>query len=474
MPANTSDPSGDDPAKGEFDIETIRARSKTGRNATCPCGSGRKYKKCCLLSDQEILRQRSATTGSAPLVDNASEFDDDDFFGDPISVSGAQEEALSAEDKRVEALWDEMLALDKPSAEQLDQLLTELLSLPAEKTDWSELLCFLQDSNYPDLPAAFRRIDSAIPSSRETGKANLYWTAAEIFTCASAPSMLCEIAAGFGDLDASSYDMDALAHILDNLLAEELDAIALDIAERFLPVVRADDELVPSALPRHCELIFELRVGRSLRSDTPVTPGVSALVDAYLDGIEEYIDRDLAERIALLTARPTSTRQLTHADFDMPPQEPGESPDVHPMLALLVEVVQQQRHILDLNPGSALTGLQRVVKSWQRGKASAKSAKRRNLLGCLESAGDGTASYARQRGLNWNQYVRGPHLSSSARASIAYRAVSRARQDWLRRARRRRTSPPCKGSAEDHDRLGPNHPSIWWCSWRIQHHARGW
>jgi uncharacterized protein YecA (UPF0149 family) len=29
----------------------VRAEPKIGRNDPCPCGSGRKYKKCCLGKD---------------------------------------------------------------------------------------------------------------------------------------------------------------------------------------------------------------------------------------------------------------------------------------------------------------------------------------------------------------------------------------------------------------------------------------
>lgn len=29
---------------------------KIGRNEKCPCGSGKKYKKCCLLKDEAIKR----------------------------------------------------------------------------------------------------------------------------------------------------------------------------------------------------------------------------------------------------------------------------------------------------------------------------------------------------------------------------------------------------------------------------------
>ena len=32
--------------------------TKTSRNAPCPCGSGKKYKKCCLAKD-EAARRRS-------------------------------------------------------------------------------------------------------------------------------------------------------------------------------------------------------------------------------------------------------------------------------------------------------------------------------------------------------------------------------------------------------------------------------
>ncbi|WP_317451590.1 SEC-C metal-binding domain-containing protein [Methylobacter psychrophilus] len=30
------------------DLSKIRPASKVGRNDPCPCGSGKKYKKCCL------------------------------------------------------------------------------------------------------------------------------------------------------------------------------------------------------------------------------------------------------------------------------------------------------------------------------------------------------------------------------------------------------------------------------------------
>ena len=40
---------------------------KIGRNAPCPCGSGKKYKKCCLNNDQQTERMHSYHNGFIQL-----------------------------------------------------------------------------------------------------------------------------------------------------------------------------------------------------------------------------------------------------------------------------------------------------------------------------------------------------------------------------------------------------------------------
>jgi hypothetical protein len=62
---------------GDFTVR--RPIPKIGRNAPCPCGSGKKYKKCCIEKDQQLLRDPSPYEGitmtqfrSTPsLVDDA-------------------------------------------------------------------------------------------------------------------------------------------------------------------------------------------------------------------------------------------------------------------------------------------------------------------------------------------------------------------------------------------------------------------
>jgi hypothetical protein len=74
--------------------------TKIGRNDDCPCGSGKKYKKCCLAKDEAVPRYSPADRASALAKL-------DDFLGD----------ALADED---DAAWDEFYASAPPEWEELD------------------------------------------------------------------------------------------------------------------------------------------------------------------------------------------------------------------------------------------------------------------------------------------------------------------------------------------------------------------
>lgn len=47
--------------------------SKVNRNDPCPCGSGKKYKQCCMNKDQEPRRVRAALAGKLAVEDTSEE-----------------------------------------------------------------------------------------------------------------------------------------------------------------------------------------------------------------------------------------------------------------------------------------------------------------------------------------------------------------------------------------------------------------
>ncbi|MGH7897452.1 MAG: SEC-C metal-binding domain-containing protein [Candidatus Binatia bacterium] len=57
--------------------------AKVGRNQSCPCGSGKKYKRCCLPQDEARasgeLRAAAADSAAAAAVNYAARDDDDDL-----------------------------------------------------------------------------------------------------------------------------------------------------------------------------------------------------------------------------------------------------------------------------------------------------------------------------------------------------------------------------------------------------------
>jgi len=42
----------------EVKVEKVTKRNKIGRNQKCPCGSGKKYKKCCIDKQQQVRNLR--------------------------------------------------------------------------------------------------------------------------------------------------------------------------------------------------------------------------------------------------------------------------------------------------------------------------------------------------------------------------------------------------------------------------------
>ena len=52
----------------------LRKESKVKRNASCPCGSGKKYKKCCLIKrEEQIVQQLEAIKMVEELSKEGSE-----------------------------------------------------------------------------------------------------------------------------------------------------------------------------------------------------------------------------------------------------------------------------------------------------------------------------------------------------------------------------------------------------------------
>jgi hypothetical protein len=71
--------------------------SKPGRNDPCPCGSGKKYKKCCLAKDEQaaLAAYTAATAAAAASAAAAAEEAPEGEGGETAKARGTQGKARS-------------------------------------------------------------------------------------------------------------------------------------------------------------------------------------------------------------------------------------------------------------------------------------------------------------------------------------------------------------------------------------------
>ena len=373
-----------------------RERLKSGRNDPCPCGSGRKYKKCCLRGDEELVRQTSTAQQSEVIgyVDPAAAAAEPTVGEDLDSRDGS---SLQPEVRgRLDALWKEFDAVSRPTAVQMDEFLGELLVLPPETTNWGELLHEFAQRKHPDLHAVFRRIVAAVPHTKQASMAFLYWAAAEEFPGDKLSALVPELVEGFCRLDGHSYDADALLHIEDYLLAGHFDAEALRLAERFLPIEREDGGLMSYAVHDTCSLIFQLRVGIALRSEPHAATSLEAVAQALGQDIEEEIDAEAITHAARVICEPDSTSAWTRAHFALVMGDIRASDQAWQeclrLYDTLIAVARDAWRCESFPPGCAFLGLSRLLESVYSARAEAaekrkKKTQRGNLLDYLNPGG---------------------------------------------------------------------------------------
>ncbi len=405
---------------------------RTGRNDPCPCGSGKKYKKCCLPKD-ELAARNPAGGSSLPAVRRAeldsappeSDDSDDDGYGeafdpdeegedDVIDIepaagaaaatgSGAAKPATDDPDEpgltpeveaAVDAVWEEFNHIEDPTAEQMMVHLERLISLPPEATLWNELFHQFIKLKHDDLPGVFRRIAAGVRPTPGASLGFFYWAAIEAFVKRRQYEFVPEVVAGFRTLDLRTYDADALDHVQLWAMAAGCEAEALALVEQFFTAVRADDGLMPYAASDEGRLLFELRVGGRLREPTARGADPAVLAGELRCGLESEIHADHARRAAEVICGVAPVRVVTRHDFDLPLGEVQEkTPEWVGWLACLEVLMYVAREAWEEErrlPGIGFRGLQSLVDAVYGDLDDRPSKLKRaplNLLDCLQPSG---------------------------------------------------------------------------------------
>jgi hypothetical protein len=375
---------------------------KTGRNDPCPCGSGRKYKKCCLARDEARVHQNAADremngvtrAEAAPSLVEEAEAEFPGAAPEILDDGKVETEQQEEWEVKLDQAWVEFDSLSDPTTEQMNGFLGQLLEQPFDATEWGEVLHRFARGKHADLPGVYRRISAGVRRNQGKGSGFFYWAAMEVFTGQGLDQLLPEVAADYQQIDGQSYDPEALDPVEFYLIAGGFDAQALKLAEHFLPIERANKELMPGVVAGDCGLIFELRVGESLRAG--MFPGTSpqALAESLHRGLEDEIDADSARAAAEIVCGRAPPLGWTRPEFALVAGDISTSEFAwHESLRLhgtLIRVAQEAWQLEKQPPGGALRGLSLLLDSVYQSKGSRpKKSKRKggNLLDLLNPAG---------------------------------------------------------------------------------------
>ena len=377
----------------------------TKRNDACPCGSGKKYKRCCLDRDEARVRQAKIEFVAGPKrrgelapatvedlgVPDMGEVADARPDKAPAAPHSDRTSRFAPEvERRLDELWRDFDAPAHPTTEQMDALLGQLLTLPPEATDWNDVLHRFAQHEHADLPGVFRRIVAEVPATKDTALGFVCWAALEEFTGRERVDLMPEIATVCRQLDGESYDADAVHHVREYALAEGSEAEALAMAEHFLPILRADAELMEWTVPAACGEIFELRVGGRLRATDGTADDPEALARELRRDLEEEIDAGFAAHAAAVICRDGSAVAWTKTDFDLTGAVGvDDSPEWRAALRRLEALMQVAREAWQFDgrpPGCAFRELKLLVDAAYDEREAGRGKRKQkpfNLLDCL-------------------------------------------------------------------------------------------
>lgn len=237
---------------------------KIGRNDPCHCGSGKKYKKCCLEKDEALERERAAQAEETEFEDDDDwddelddiddedfEMDDDEDFDDFDDDNYEEDEASPARSPEViaaqDARWNEFeaandegrVALFLKTLEEPELMDDELAFDMLDKIRAASLRSGDRD-RYDDFIKKLReRLPEIYVKSEHFYLENLITNAVVAGRWEEARTFALELA------DHAYRDIDVFNNVISQLVYHGQLQILLEITQRAWPKIKDSDEITP-------------------------------------------------------------------------------------------------------------------------------------------------------------------------------------------------------------------------------------
>ncbi|HEX5691678.1 MAG TPA: SEC-C metal-binding domain-containing protein, partial [Roseiflexaceae bacterium] len=279
---------------------------KVGRNDPCPCGSGKKYKKCCLAKDEAAARQEYAQRATAQREIAAA-------FEPPTPFERPAPPDLPPPDPREQArgeLWEEFEAADRSEQPALfRRALADRELLDAELA--FEMICAIRDHHDRAVFAdALDTLHEQRPELYEHDASYyLDWRIGDALASgdmAALPELVDAIALTAGK------DLDTFYITLDKIAYHGQLALAARMLARAWPHVGKGQKLVPWAAEEFSQRAMDFTLFAHMDQAPGTHPDAPELL-AALQAFAPVDSERLVDHLALLSGQ--DQRQWTLEDF---------------------------------------------------------------------------------------------------------------------------------------------------------------
>lgn len=299
----------------------------TGRNDPCPCGSGKKYKKCCLKQDEAARRAEAARSADEAAAAPPAPW--------PAAPNGTQPPDLWA-DETDEAWWDEPEAPAEVSAEA-DALYARWEEFEAAEDYEEQIALFLRtlDDGLLDAETAFEmlnvihgttaahderdRFDALVAQLRqrlpEVYAHDAHFYADWLISNALAAGRLAALPALVEELaDTAGAELDTVNRVFDQLAYHGQLALLAAAMRRAWPLVRDAGQYFEWAVDEFAERGMTIALLDYLERTAAPNPVELAALGAEFD-VTLVQPGGAAQFLAHITGQ--ADRRWTLADFDL-------------------------------------------------------------------------------------------------------------------------------------------------------------
>ena len=273
-----------------------------GRNDPCPCGSGKKYKHCCMHKDREAERAAKLQAASPAPIEPPPEEPSVDISKEEAIVPDAVESEQEIDP--FDEIWDAFMAADYEEKvalfyQTLDEgLMDEEIAFEMLDALFSGSIAAGERDRFNELVEALRQ------QSPEAYAHNIAYIMDWVTSNIVASGQYDRLQSMTADLTAASRDIDIFNYIISRLAYHGQDDVIAQVTHDAWPQVRESDNIIPLGIDEFAQRGADFAIFQYIEAAPEGEAMTKSQYSELLEIVEYFIEPNeeyFFDYVALLT-----------------------------------------------------------------------------------------------------------------------------------------------------------------------------